>query len=132
VSVQLLIEGKRISGVFPGVPTESPITFRYLQTPNVPAPREPAPRLGPVDPHIKRVQQTLIRLDYLVAGEADGRFGPATATGLLAFQKWERLKRTGALDAATEARLATATRPVALSRGVAGRRADCSIVRLRC
>lgn len=40
--VQLLVEGRKISAVFPGVPTASPITFRYLQKPSVPLP--PAPR----------------------------------------------------------------------------------------
>jgi len=33
-AVQLLINGKVTAGVFPGVPTESPVTFAYLQTPN--------------------------------------------------------------------------------------------------
>lgn len=128
-SVQLLIDGKRVSGVFPGVPTGSPITFKYLQTPNAPAPREPKPKLGPFDRHLKQVQQKLIQLSYLVAGDADGRFGPTTATGILAFQKWEGLKRSGALDVATEARLAKATRPVPLTHGAAGRRAEVLIDR---
>jgi spore germination protein GerM len=39
--VKLLIDGRTVSGVFPGVPTESPVTFRYLQTPNVPVPKPP-------------------------------------------------------------------------------------------
>ena len=37
--VKLLIDGRTVLGVFPGVPTQLPITFRYLQTPNVPVSR---------------------------------------------------------------------------------------------
>jgi len=122
--VQLLVEGKTVSGVFPGVPTESPVTLRYLQTPNVPVPRPPKPRFKAPDPHVKQVQLRLTQLGYLLRSDADGRLGPTTANGLLAFQKWERLNRTGSLDAATEARLNTAIRPVPSSRGVNGRRAE--------
>jgi peptidoglycan hydrolase-like protein with peptidoglycan-binding domain len=123
-SVQLLIDGMRVSGVFPGVPTASPVTFRYLQTPNAPPPRVRKPTLGPIDPHVKQVQQKLLRLGYLVAGDVDGRLGPTTANAILAFQKWEGLKRSAVLDAKTETRLATATRPVPLTHGIAGRRAE--------
>ena len=44
--VQLLIDGQPVSGVFPGIPTESPITFRFLQTTNVPVPVPPARVFG--------------------------------------------------------------------------------------
>jgi peptidoglycan hydrolase-like protein with peptidoglycan-binding domain len=71
-----------------------------LQTPNKPVPTPPAPRLLPPDDHIKQVQQRLIELGFL-GGDADGRLGPATHNGILAFQKWERLQRTAALDART-------------------------------
>jgi hypothetical protein len=82
--VKLLIDGKTVRGVFPGVPTQLPITFRYLQTPNVPVPESPAPKLLPPDDHTKQVQQRLIALGFL-GGRADGRLGPATANGILAF-----------------------------------------------
>jgi hypothetical protein len=59
-----------------------------------------------------------------VNGDADGRLGPTTSTGILAFQKWERLNRTGLLDAATEARLKTAIRPLPVTQGMSGRRAE--------
>ena len=120
--VQLLVEGKPVSGVFPGVPTASPITYRFLATPNVPVRRPPPARLRPPDAHVRKVQQQLIDLGFLVKGDADGRFGPVTQNGILAFQKWERLERTGKLDARTEARLKTAARPLPVSRGVAGKR----------
>jgi peptidoglycan hydrolase-like protein with peptidoglycan-binding domain len=122
--VQLLIDGKRVSNVFPGVPTESPITFRYLQTPNVPVPMPPVPRLLPPDPHVRQIQRRLIKLGYLLSGAADGRLGPVTQEAILAFQKWERLDRTGSLNAPTEARLAMAARPVPISRGGPEKRAE--------
>jgi lipoprotein-anchoring transpeptidase ErfK/SrfK len=121
--VKLLIDGSTVRGVFPGVPTQSPITFRYLQTPNVPVPKPPAPKLLPPDDHTRQVQQRLIELGFL-GGRADGRLGPATANGILAFQKWERLRRTESLDALTESRLSTATQPAPVSRGRAGKRAE--------
>ena len=102
--VQLLVNGKVAAGRFPGVSTGSPISFRDLQTPNVPVPRPPQPRLPSPDPAVKVLQQRLIGLGYLVRGDDDGRFGPATQNAVLAFQKWERLGRTGLLDATTKAR----------------------------
>jgi hypothetical protein len=122
--VQLLIDAATVSGVFRGIPTASPITFRYLQTPNIPIPKPPARRLPAPDRHTKAVQQRLIELGYLVKGDADGRFGPATQNAILSFQKWERLDRTGSLDARTEARLATASRPTPVVRRGAGKRAE--------
>jgi Sporulation and spore germination/L,D-transpeptidase catalytic domain/Putative peptidoglycan binding domain len=122
--VQLLIDGKTVAARFPGVPTSGPITFRFLQTPNVAVPRLAAPKLPPPEPGVKAVQQRLIGLGYLLRGDDDGRFGPATQNAILAFQKWEGLGRTGLLDAKTKSRLATATRPTPRSRGVAGKRAE--------
>ncbi|MFL5980121.1 MAG: L,D-transpeptidase family protein [Gaiellaceae bacterium] len=110
--VQLLVDGRRVSGVFAGVPTASPITFRYLQTPSVSVPPAPKVRKGPVDPALRVVQRRLIDLGYLPAGSADGRDGPMTQEAVIAFQKWERLARTAVLDAKTKARLATAARPI--------------------
>lgn len=122
--VQLLVEGKTVTGLFPGVPTESPVTLRFLETPNKALPKPPRERGGAPNAHVRQVQQRLIQLGYLVTGDADGRLGPTTSTGILAFQKWERLNRTGLLDAATEARLKTAIRPLPLTQGVSGRRAE--------
>jgi peptidoglycan hydrolase-like protein with peptidoglycan-binding domain len=123
-AVQLLINGKVPPGVFPGVPTERPVTFAYLQTPNKSLPKPPERKRGHVDPHVKKVQLRLIELGYLLAGDADGRSGPATSNAVLAFQKWERLSRTGLLDTPTEARLATAVRPAPVTRISAARRAE--------
>jgi peptidoglycan hydrolase-like protein with peptidoglycan-binding domain len=99
--VQLLIEGRATAGMFPGVSTSAPITLRFLDTPNVPVPTPPQERLPAPDPAVKSTQERLIELGYLLPGDADGRFGPATQNAILAFQKSERLDRTGLLDART-------------------------------
>src|SRR3954449_7851664 len=148
--VQLLMKGEVIAARFPGVSLSRPISFRFLQTPNVAVPEPPALRLAPpdgagktlqqrADPPalrlpppdgaVKTLQQRLIELGYLLRGDADGRFGPATQNAILSFQKWERLGRTGLLDGQTKTRLAIATRPSPISRGGAGKRAEVLIDR---
>jgi Sporulation and spore germination/L,D-transpeptidase catalytic domain/Putative peptidoglycan binding domain len=122
--VLILVNGKVAAARFPGVSTGAPISFRDLQTPNVPVPKPPQPRLPAPDPATKVLQQRLIGLGYLLRGDDDGRFGPATQNAILAFQKWERLDRTGLLDTKTRARLDAATHPVPLSRGAGGKRAE--------
>jgi hypothetical protein len=122
--VQLLMNGKVFAARFPGISTSRPITFHFLQTPNVAVPKPPQLKLPPPDPKVKELQQRLIDLGYLLTGDDDGRFGPATQNAILAFQKWERLGRTGLLDAQTKAKLATATRPAPLTHGGSGKRAE--------
>ena len=122
--VQLLVNHRIVTAPFAGVSIRRPITFRFLQTPNVPLPHRPPLRLPPPDPAVQTVQQRLIALGYLVPGEDDGRPGPATQNAILSFQKWERLGRTGTLDATTKARLAVARHPTPISRGAAGKRAE--------
>jgi peptidoglycan hydrolase-like protein with peptidoglycan-binding domain len=122
--VRLLMNGRIIAARFPGVSLSRPITFRFLQTPNVAVPQPPALRLPPPDDAVKELQQRLIELGYLVPGENDRRFGPATQNAILAFQKWERLGRTGLLDTKTSARLELAVHPSPISRGAAGKRAE--------
>jgi peptidoglycan hydrolase-like protein with peptidoglycan-binding domain len=122
--VQLLMNGALVAARFPGISTSSPITFRMLQTPNVPVPEPDAARLPAPDAGVKKLQQRLIALGYLLGGDDDGRFGPATQNAILAFQKWERLGRTGLLDARTKARLATGVRPIPRSMGGPGKRAE--------
>src|SRR5262245_3158887 len=113
--VQLLIDGRPVSDVFPGVPTEEPITLRFLQTPDKKVPERPGFKLKPPDRHVRAVQRRLIALGYLLAGDDDGRLGPVTGNAILAFQKYEGLDRTGGLDRRTEARLAAAQRPEPIS-----------------
>jgi len=122
--VQLLVDGAKVSGVFPHIPTERPITFALLQTPDVPVPKPPPTRRAAPDDRVKHAQQQLIALGYLPAGTADGRLGPVTEEATLAFQKWERLGRTGLLDRTTLARLPLAKHPLPVTRGAAGKRAE--------
>ena len=122
--VQLLLNGSAAVARFPGVNTGKPISFRDLQRPNVPVPEPPPFRLPPPDPEVKALQQRLIQLGYMIHGDDDGRFGPATQNAILGFQKWERLPRTGLMDAKTNTRLDTATRPVPITQGGAGKRAE--------
>jgi peptidoglycan hydrolase-like protein with peptidoglycan-binding domain len=122
--VQLLMNGGVVAARFPGISTSDPISFRFLQTPNVPVPQPPAPRLPAPDAGVKLLQQRLIELGYLLRGDDDGRFGPATQNAILSFQKWERLSRTGLLDRQTKARLASAKHPVPVSQGARGKRAE--------
>src|SRR5215208_4225445 len=58
--VQLLLNGETVAARFPGVPTEGPITFRFLQTPNVPVPTSAEPRLLPPEEGVRNVQRRLI------------------------------------------------------------------------
>jgi peptidoglycan hydrolase-like protein with peptidoglycan-binding domain len=76
--VQLLVDSAKVSGVFPRIPTEQPITFAQLQTPDRPVPTPRRRRLGSPDPRVKQAQQQLIALGYLAPRSADGRFGPVT------------------------------------------------------
>ncbi len=122
--VQLLVNGVTTAGMFPGVSTGNPITLRFLETPNVPVTKAPGEKLPAPDPRIKATQQRLIALGYLLPGDDDGRFGPATQNAILAFQKWERLDRTGLLDGPTRLRLATASHPSPITRGGPGKRAE--------
>jgi hypothetical protein len=123
-AVQFLVNGGVVAARFPGISMSQPITLRFLQTPNVGVPTAPTLRLPPPDAAVKNVQQQLIALGYLLPRDDDGQFGPATQNAILAFQKWERLGRTGLLDRRTKARLAVARRPSPISRGGAGRRAE--------
>ena len=107
--VQLLMNGGPVAARFPGHLDEPADQLRFLQTPNVAVPEPPQLRLPPPDAGVKTVQQRLIELGYLLPSDDDGRFGPATQNAILAFQKWERLARTGLLDGPTKARLATAS-----------------------
>ena len=123
--VQLLVNGKTVAGMFPGISTSNPLTLRYLETPNIPVPKAPPPpRLPAPDPAVKAAQQQLVTLGYLLRGDDDGRFGPVTQNAILAFQKWARLNRTGLLDTRTNARLAAANRPVPITHAGAGKRAE--------
>ena len=122
--VQVLVDGSPPIGLVAGVSLARPVTLRLLETPNVRVPVPPQPRLPAPDGATKTLQEQLIDLGYLLPGDDDGRFGPATSDALLTFQKWEHLNRTGMLDATTNARLTTATRPAPVSTPARGKRAE--------
>jgi lipoprotein-anchoring transpeptidase ErfK/SrfK len=122
--VSLLVEGKRIARTVGRVPLGRPVTLRFLRTPDIPVPQPPTLRLRPPDPTTRRAQQRLIELGYLLPGDDDGRFGPTTSEGVIAFQKFQRLERTGLLDSATRAALTGATHPTPVTQGGAGKRAE--------
>jgi hypothetical protein len=122
--VQVLVDGVPPVRLVRGISLAHPITLQLLETPNIPVPVPPQPRLPAPDAATKALQGQLIDLGYLVPGDDDGRFGPATSDALLAFQKWEHLERTGKVNAETKAQLAGATRPSPVSMGVSGRRAE--------
>ena len=87
--VQLLVSGKTVEGVFPGIPTERPITYRFLATPDIPVPRPPPERLGPPSAQVKAAQTRLIALGYLLV--------PATTTAGSALRprRWLSPSRSG-------------------------------------
>ena len=66
---------------------------------------------GDAGDEVRQVQDRLIQLGYWL-GTPDGTFGSLTVQAIMAFQKHEGLAITGAADAPTQARLATAQRPV--------------------
>jgi lipoprotein-anchoring transpeptidase ErfK/SrfK len=123
-SVQLLVNGGTVYGMFPGIVTAAPITLKYLETPNVP-PTHAVP-VAPSAPvaGLLQAQRKLATLGFLLPSNVDGKNGPQTQTAVLAFQKWEGLGRDGALGPKTLAALATAKHPVPVTKGPPGKRAE--------
>lgn len=93
-------------------------------TDDFPPKREPAPppkpkpvvvdnslRSGSRGPAVLAMEEQLAALHYLV-GKVDGVFDSSTTYAVMAFQKVERLRRTGRADETTLARLAAASIPV--------------------
>lgn len=125
-SVQLQIEGGTPLGVIPGIVTSLPITTAALETPDVKRPsiRPIAEPKQTPSTDVLASQQRLVSLGYLVAGDADGQAGPATAAAVMAFQKWERIGRDGVIGPQTATRLRSAARPTPITRGGSGKRAE--------
>lgn len=123
-SARVLINGGTVLGVFPGIDASVPLTRKSLQTPRGPAPAPTAPSTGVPSADTTALQQRLVDLGFLTPDAVDGRLGPRTTTGVIAFQKWARLGRDGAAGPATLAALAAATRPTPISAGGPGRRVE--------
>jgi hypothetical protein len=123
-SVQLLVNGGTVYGMFPGIVTSRPITLKYLETPNVPASHPtPAAPVAPVS-GLLGAQQKLAALGFLLPQDIDGKNGPQTQTAVLAFQKWAGLTRDGVLGPQTMAALSTAQHPAPITTGPPGKRAE--------
>jgi peptidoglycan hydrolase-like protein with peptidoglycan-binding domain len=123
-SARVLIAGGTVLGVFPGIDASVPLTRDGLATPKGPPPPPVDPSAGAATPEVQALQTRLIELGFLPAGSADGRLGPRTTAGVLAFQKWTRLGRDGVAGPATLAALAAATRPTPVTAGGPGRRVE--------
>jgi peptidoglycan hydrolase-like protein with peptidoglycan-binding domain len=123
-AVRFLVHGSPIQRTVKGIPLDQPVSRHLLATPNVPVPQPPPLRLPAPNPKVKAAQQRLIALRYLRPGDDDGRLGPTTSEGLLAFQKYEGLNRTGALDGPTRRQLSRASAPTPRTHGPAGKRAE--------
>jgi hypothetical protein len=123
-SVQLLVNGGTVYGMFPGIVTSRPITLKYLETPNVPASHPtPAAPAAPVA-GLLAAQQKLAALGFLLPSDVDGQNGPQTQTAVLAFQKWAGLTRDGVLGSQTLGALASAKHPAPITQGPPGKRAE--------
>jgi hypothetical protein len=123
-AVRFLVDGRAIERTVEGIALDQPVSLRLLATPNVPIPQPPPLRLTAPNPKVKAAQQRMIALRYLMAGDDDGRLGPLTSEALLAFQKYEGLDRTGALDRATRRQLIHASAPKPQTHGASGKRAE--------
>lgn len=128
--VRLTIDGGQPLGLFPGVSATSVLTVGYLQTPNVKAPTTAAAKppetkatTKPVS-GLRAAQQRLAALGFLLPGDVDGLSGPVTQAAIIAYQKWQRLPRTGTLTAKTLSTLSHASRPKPETRGGSGKRAE--------
>ncbi len=62
-------------------------------------------RRGSRGPQVKKLQQQLITLGYLAAGEDDGKFGPKTAWAVMLFQQAEGINVDGVAGYQTFVRL---------------------------
>ena len=123
-SAKVFIAGGTVLGVFPGIDASVPLTRDALATPSAPVPAPVSPSSGAATAEVAALQTRLAALGFLPADAVDGRLGPRTTAGVIAFQKWARLGRDGEAGPATQAALATAARPQPLLRGGPGRRVE--------
>ncbi len=94
-SAQVFIAGGTVLGVFPGIDASIPLTRESLATPSAPVPAPVGPSTGASTPEVAALQTRLAALGFLPADAVDGRLGPRTTAGVIAFQKWARLGRDG-------------------------------------
>lgn len=123
-SARVYIAGGTVLGVFPGIDASVPLTRDALATPSAPVPAPVGPSTGASTPEVAALQTRLAALGFLPADAVDGRLGPRTTAGVIAFQKWARLGRDGEAGPATQAALATTVRPQPILHGGPGRRVE--------
>jgi lipoprotein-anchoring transpeptidase ErfK/SrfK len=123
-AAQVLIAGGTVLGVFPSIDASIPLTRESLATPSAPVLAPVGPSSGASTPEVAALQTRLAALGFLPADAVDGRLGPRTTAGVIAFQKWARLGRDGQAGPATQAALATAARPQPILHGSPGRRVE--------
>jgi lipoprotein-anchoring transpeptidase ErfK/SrfK len=127
--MMLLVNGGTPLGLFPGVDATVPLNRAKLAQPDVPATTPVAPPSGPATTGTRALQQQLADLGYLPQSGVDGKAGPGTTVAVTAFQKWQGLPRTGAVDDRTRGALETAERPTPIKQGPAGHRIEVLIDR---
>jgi L,D-transpeptidase catalytic domain len=86
--VRLLFGGRSVSRTVRRVSLARPITMRYLRTPDVPVPKPPPFRLPAPDAATLQAQKRLIRIGFLVAGDADGRYAKIPRWWSTPFREW--------------------------------------------
>ena len=84
-------------------------------------PEPPAPRLGPPSAKIRKLQQRLADLGYLLESHVDGRPGMETTFAGDRLPEWSGLGRDGVVGPATARALATAKRPEPIGAGTGTR-----------
>jgi len=112
--LHLLIDGKPVNSLAPGVPVSRRLTRHDVDPPKTSLLTPTTyvkDKKGPETQKTARLQRKLIEFGYLPTGTATGHYGPQTTNAVLAFQGWEGLTRDGVAGPQTFRRLATATRP---------------------
>lgn len=90
-------------------------------------PEYPSLRRGSKGPFVLMIQDRLNALHYF-CGEADGKYDSQTRDAVLAFQKYERLKRTGTVGPQFWERFFVAQAPKPVRQGT-GDRLECDLTR---
>ena len=117
-AVRIRVDGRAPPlGLFPHFDLTRPVTRAEIARPKVRLPEPPAPRLRPPSAKIRKLQQRLADLGYLLESHVDGRPGMETTFAVIAFQKWSGLGRDGVVGPATSRALATAKRPEPIGAG---------------
>ena len=116
--VRIQVKGGTPLGLFPGFVTRYPLTARDVTAPDTPPPGRPA-SVKPQAPSeaTRSIQQALADRGFLTPADVDGRPGPRTTSGIVAFQKWAGLPRDGVAGSPTRSALDASKRPTPIGSG---------------